>query len=112
MAIQLARHAEAEVCATASAMKQDCVHGLSAVLIWFLNKSFQRRIPHSWGRRVHKTFVPIRYFLYSDRYQLRQVSVLIDHGVIKPHIDRCFSLEKMPTSILIVNGGMVGGNLL
>ena len=68
--------------------------------------------PTQLGRRVHKTFVPIRYFLYSDRYQLRQVSVLIDHGVIKPHIDRCFSLEKMPTSILIVNGGMVGGNLL
>jgi len=79
---------------------------------WFLNKSFQRRIPHSRGRRVHKIFVPIRYFLYPDRYQLGQVSVLIDHGVIKPHIDRCFSLEKMPTSILIVNGGMVGGNLL
>ena len=112
MAIQLARHTEAEVYATASAMKHDCVHGLSAVLIWFLNKSFQRRIPHSWGRRVHKTFVSIRYFLYPDRYQLGQVSVLIDYRVIKPHIDRCFSLEKMPTGIFIVNGGMFGGNLL
>ena len=112
--------------ATASAV--NCVHGggfvswrLSAGMYlcvrlpyWLLvlDESFQRRIPHSWGRCVHKTFVPIRYFLYPNRYQSGQVSVLIDYRVIKPHIDRCLSLEKMPTGILIVNGGMFGGNLL
>ena len=68
--------------------------------------------PTQLGRCVHKTFVPIRYFLYPDRYQSGQVSVLIDYRVIKPHTDRCFSLEKMPKGILIVNGGIVGGNLL
>ena len=34
MAIQLARHAEAEVYATASAMKQDCVHECGTDLVF------------------------------------------------------------------------------
>ena len=68
--------------------------------------------PTQLGEACAQDICADQIFLYSDRYQLGQVSVLIDHGVIKPHIDRCFSLEKMPTSILIVNGGMVGGNLL
>jgi len=82
--------------------------GLSLPLVWilgFLNRKVDRLAREKGARFEY-------LFMRANGEQLERIGELVDHGVIKPIVDKTFSLEAAAAAISYVESGRAVGKVV
>jgi NADPH:quinone reductase-like Zn-dependent oxidoreductase len=82
--------------------------GLSLPLVWilgFLNRKVDRLARE---KRVRFEYL----FMHASGDQLEKIGALVDHGVIKPILDKTFPLEAATDAVSYVESGRAVGKVV
>jgi alcohol dehydrogenase len=82
--------------------------GLSLALVWilgFLNRKVDR-LARKKGARFEYLF------MHASGEQLEKIGALVDQGVIRPILDKTFSLEAAPEAVSYVESGRTVGKVV